>query len=170
MNVWVELLGSWVYPLGAPVGFGLCYERTNVRTNERITYEGSKSHVTERAREEARMNANDADRITELASSVWPVKNDEPTRQVWALALARTNFYDAQDAVGQLASERKTIHVSDVVKRAERIRADLVRSLPVLPDPPVELADDPAASILWTQTVRERKLNQLRMERCKVPA
>lgn len=116
------------------------------------------------------MNANDAHRIVELAASIWPTKDDEPTRTAWSLALSRTNFYDAQDAIGELAGERRTIHVCDVVKRADRIRAELVRSLPALPEPPMELADDPRACILWTQTARERKLSQLRQERHMVPA
>ena len=118
------------------------------------------------------MSPEESARIVELASSVWPVKDNEPTRDAWFLALSRTNFYDAMDAVGELARERKTVHVSDVVKRAERVRAVLVRSLGPVPDPPADLADDPRAYILWEQTARERMLNRNRADRHResVPA
>lgn len=117
------------------------------------------------------MNPAEAGRIVELASSVWSnVKNDTRTSEAWFLALAHTNFYDAMDAIGSLGRERKTVHVSDVVKRAERIRLSLIRSLPPVPDPPVELADDPQAENLWLRTARERQLHSARMARQSVPA
>ena len=117
------------------------------------------------------MNPDDAARIVELASTVWPnVKDTQHTREAWFLALSRTNLYDALEAVGSLARDRKTVHVSDVVKRAASIRESLLRSLPPVPDPPVELADDPQAEILWIRTARERQLHQARMLRQSVPA
>lgn len=117
------------------------------------------------------MNPAEAGTVVELAASVWSGVKDTPqTREAWFLALAHTNFYDAKDAVGALARERKTIHVSDVVKRAERIRLDLSRSLPPIPVPPVELADDPEAEILWMRVARERQLAAARLERHAVPA
>lgn len=123
------------------------------------------------ARKAETMTPAEASRIVDLASSVWTnVRDDTRTREAWFLALAHTNLYDALDAVGSLARERKTVHVSDVVKRAERIRLSLVRSLPPVPNPPVELADDPQAETLWLRTARERQLYTARMERQSVPA
>jgi hypothetical protein len=117
------------------------------------------------------MNPAEAGQIVELAASVWAGVKDTPqTRDAWFLALTRTNFYDAKDAIGSLARERKTVHVSDVVKRAARVREALSRSLPPLPDPPVELADNPAAEIHWLRVARERQLSQARMQRESVPA
>lgn len=117
------------------------------------------------------MNPDDASRIVELAASTWPnVRDTEHTREVWFLALSKTNLYDALDAIGSLARDRKTVHVSDVVKRAASIRESLLRSLPPVPDPPVELADDPQAEVLWMRTARERQLHQARMARQAVPA
>lgn len=117
------------------------------------------------------MTPAEASRIVDLASSVWTnVRDDTRTREAWFLALAHTNLYDALDAVGSLARERKTVHVSDVVKRAERIRLSLVRSLPPVPNPPVELADDPQAETLWLRTARERQLYQARLDRYGVSA
>lgn len=117
------------------------------------------------------MNPADANRILELAASIWPnVRDTLHSREAWYLALAKTNLYDALDAVGSLARDRKTVHVSDVVKRAAAIRESLLRSLPPIPDPPVELADDPQAEILWIRTARERQLHDARMLRQSVPA
>lgn len=115
------------------------------------------------------MTPAEASRVVELSATVWSNVRDNPsTREAWFLALAHTNLYDALDAVGSLARERKTVHVSDVVKRAERIRLSLVRSLPPVPNPPVELADDPAAEIHWLRVARERQLSVARMERQSV--
>jgi hypothetical protein len=112
------------------------------------------------------MSPIEAARIVQLAASVWPrIKTDKTTCEVWFLALSRTDFYDAQDAIGELARERKTIHVSDIVKRAARIRSDLLRSLPPMPEPPVELADDGAAYIAWQKTATERALFAARRAR-----
>lgn len=109
--------------------------------------------------------------IVELAAQLWSnVKDTQPTRDAWFLALSRTNYYDALDALGSLAGEKRTIHVSDVVKRAARIRSEIVRSLPPLPDPPRELADNPQAFIQWSKTYRERQLHQARLERHLIPA
>lgn len=117
------------------------------------------------------MTPADAARILELAASIWPnVRDNTHTREAWYLALSKTNLYDALDAVGSLARDRKTVHVSDVVKRAAAIRESLLRSLPPIPDPPVELADDPQAEILWIRTARERQLHDARMLRQSVPA
>lgn len=117
------------------------------------------------------MNPQDSAQIVELAATLWPNVHDTPkTRDAWALALAHTNLYDAKDALGSLARERKTVHVSDVVKRAASIRESLLRSLPPIPDPPVELADNLAAEVQWLRTARERQLHQARMERNAVPA
>lgn len=117
------------------------------------------------------MNPAEAGDIVELASSVWGnVKDNAQTREAWFLALAHTNFYDAKDAIGSLARERKSVHVSDVVKRAARVRSDLMRTLPPLPAPPVELADDPQAETLWLRVARERQLAQARLVRDAVPA
>lgn len=117
------------------------------------------------------MNPAEAGTIVELASAVWAgVKDTEQTREAWFLALSHTNFYDAKDALGSLARERKTVHVSDVVKRAAALREALLRSLPPLPSPPVELADDPRAETLWLRTARERQLFAARLERDAVPA
>lgn len=117
------------------------------------------------------MNPTDAGTIVELAATIWPnVRNTPATRKAWALALANTNFYDASDAIGSLARERKTVHVSDVVKRAASLRDALLRSLPPIPDPPVELADNLAAEVLWMRTARERQLHQARLARQAVPA
>jgi hypothetical protein len=52
-----------------------------------------------------------------------------------------------------------------VVKRAAQVRDRLLRSLPPIPTPPVELADDPAAETLWMKTARERQLYAARLER-----
>jgi hypothetical protein len=112
------------------------------------------------------MNPTDASRIVELAATIWPnVKDTTHTREAWFLALSKTNLYDALDAVGELARVRKTVHVSDVVKRAAQVRDRLLRSLPPIPTPPVELADDPAAETLWMKTARERQLYAARLER-----
>lgn len=112
------------------------------------------------------MSPADAARIVEIAATVWPsVKDTTITRESWFLALADTNLYDAMDAVGALAGERKTVHVSDVVKRAARIRSLLLRGLPPLPLPPVELADDFEAEALWLRTARERQLFAARQQR-----
>jgi hypothetical protein len=117
------------------------------------------------------MNPDEATQIVQLATAVWGNVKDTPqTRDAWFLALTRTNFYDAKDAIGSLARERKTVHVSDVVKRAARVREALSRSLPPLPDPPIELADNPAAEIHWLRVARERQYAQARMERDSVPA
>lgn len=117
------------------------------------------------------MNPPDAGTIVELAATIWPNVKDTPrTRQAWALALAHTDFYDATEAVASLARQRKTVHVSDVVKRAAQIRESLLRSLPPIPDPPVELADDLAAEVQWLRTARERQLYEARMARNAVPA
>lgn len=167
MTFWVDSKHGYLNLMGRPNRLGLCYERTNVRTNERSSYVTHNSHVCERAREGTpKVNPEQAARIVETASVIWTtVKDTAPTREAWFLALAHTNFYDALDAVGSLARERKTIHVSDVVKRAERIRLSLVRSLPPVPNPPVELADDPQAETHWLKVARERQLSQARMER-----
>lgn len=164
---WVNL---WVHLEGSPIGRLLL--RTYERTNERISCFGHKPYVTGRTREGTpKVNPAEAARIVETAATIWPnVKDTTTTREAWFLALARTNFYDAMDAVGSLAGERKTVHVSDVVKRAERIRLSLVRSLPPVPDPPVELADDPQAEQLWLRVAQERQLSLARMERHAVPA
>lgn len=112
------------------------------------------------------MRPMDAATIVELAAATWPnIKNTQATRDAWTLALTRTNLYDALDAIGELAGEKRTIHVSDIVKRAARIRENLLRTLPPLPEPPVELADDPRAEILWVQTARERALHHARSQR-----
>lgn len=112
------------------------------------------------------MTPQEASDLVELSASIWGnIRNTSRTCEAWFLALAHTNFYDAKDAIGSLARERKTVHVSDVVKRAERIRDALVRSLPPVPDPPVELADDPQAENVWLRTARERQLHDARMHR-----
>lgn len=112
------------------------------------------------------MNPQDSARIVELASTIWTnVHDSQNTRDAWFLALAKTNLYDALDAVGELAGTRKTIHVSDVVKRAAYVRDRLTRSLPPLPTPPVELADDFEAEQVWLRTARERQLHAARQER-----
>lgn len=117
------------------------------------------------------MNPTDAGTIVELAATIWPnVRNTPATRNAWALALADTNFYDVSDALGSLARERKTVHVSDIVKRAVVMRENLLRSLPPIPDPPVELADNLAAEVQWMRTARERQLHTARMARQAVPA
>lgn len=117
------------------------------------------------------MSPLEAHRVVELAATVWPnVKDDRVTKEGWFLALSRTNLYDALDAIGSLARTNKRVHVSDVVKRAAQIRNELLRSLPPVPDPPVELADDPQAEMLWMRTARERQLYQARLERQAVPA
>lgn len=117
------------------------------------------------------MKPIEAAQIVELAAQLWTnVRDTQPTRDAWFLALSRTNFYDALDALGSLAGEKKTVHVSDVVKRADRIRNEILRSLPPVPSPPNELADDPAAFIQWGKTARERQLHAARMERHAVPA
>lgn len=117
------------------------------------------------------MTPAEASDLLDLASSVWPnVRNTEHTREAWFLALSHTNFYDAKDAIGTLARERKTIHVSDIARAAERIRAALLRSLPPVPTPPVELADDFEAEQLWLRAARERQLHAARAERHAVPA
>lgn len=152
--------------MGAPNGICLCYVRTYVRTNERITYVPRNPLVPERARREHKMSPTEAARVVELAATIWPnIRDNTHTREAWFLALARTNLYDALDAVGILAGTNKRVHVSDVVKRAAQIRNSLLRSLPPIPNPPVELADDPQAEILWMQTARERQLHQARLER-----
>lgn len=116
------------------------------------------------------MRPIDAAQIVELAAATWPnVKNTQATCDAWALALAHTNLYDALDAVGELAGTRRTIHVSDVVKRAETVRVRLTRELPPAPLPPVELADDPRAEQHWMKCARERQLNLLRAERHPEP-
>lgn len=117
------------------------------------------------------MNPTEAARVVEMAANIWPnVRDTTTTREAWFLALSQTNLYDALDAVGSLARDRKSVHVSDVVKRAASIRESLLRSLPPVPDPPVELADDPAAEVLWMRTARERQLHTARMARQAVPA
>lgn len=118
------------------------------------------------------MKPADAAHIVELAATIWPrsVKNTTATRESWTLALRHTNLYDAQDAVGSLAGERSTIHVSAIVKRAAAIRAALIRDLPPTPNAPVELADDPEAYNLWGRTARERQLHAARAARRSVPA
>jgi hypothetical protein len=112
------------------------------------------------------MTPQEASQLVELASTIWAnVKNTPGTCEAWSLALAQTNFYDAKDAIGSLARERKTIHVSDIVKRAASMREALLRSLPPIPDPPVELADNLQAEVQWIRTARERQLHQARLER-----
>lgn len=110
------------------------------------------------------MNPAEASRVVETAAAVWTnVRDTTAVREAWFLALAHTNFYDALDAIGSLARTQKSAHVSDVVKRAAKIRENLLRSLPPVPDPPVELADDPAAENLWLRTARERQLHEARL-------
>lgn len=112
------------------------------------------------------MTPAEASRVLELSASIWTnVKDNPQTREAWFLALAHTNLYDALDAVGSLARSVKSVHVSDVVKRAARIRDELIRTLPPIPNPPVELADDPAAETHWMRVARERQLSQARLER-----
>jgi hypothetical protein len=117
------------------------------------------------------MSPTQAAHIVSLAATIWPnVKDTDLTRDAWFLALAHTNFYDALDAIGSLARERKSVHVSDVVRAADRVRRDLLRSLPPVPDPPVELADDIQAENHWLRVARERQLSELRLSRHAVPA
>lgn len=117
------------------------------------------------------MNPAEAARIVETASAIWSnVKNTTATCEAWFLALARTDLYDALDAVGELARTRKTVHVSDVVKRADDIRDRLLRSLPPVPFPPPELADDPQTYNQWIRTARERQLHEARLQMHAVPA
>lgn len=171
MSRWVDSIRGWVDLIGRPNGICLCYVRTNVRTNERITYVPINPQVPVRARRAHKMSPLDAHRVVELASTIWPnVKTDKVTKDGWFLALSQTNLYDALDAVGSLARSNKSVHVSDVVKRAAQIRDQLIRSLPPIPDPPVELADDPQAEMLWMRTARERQLHAARLERHAVPA
>lgn len=109
--------------------------------------------------------------LVELSTSIWGnIKNTPRTCEAWFLALSGTNFYDAKDAIGSLARERKTVHVSDIVKRAAQVREALLRSLPPIPDPPVELADNLAAEVQWLRTARERQLYEARVQRQAVPA
>lgn len=117
------------------------------------------------------MSPEQAARVVETAAAIWSnVRDTTVTREGWFLALAKTDFYDAMDAVGALAGERKSIHVSDVVKRAARIRSLLLRGLPPLPLPPVELADDFEAEALWLRVARDRQLAAARQDRHSVPA
>lgn len=117
------------------------------------------------------MTPAEAARVVELAASIWTnVKDTTATREAWFLALAHTNLYDALDAVGELARTRKTVHVSDVVKKADAIRDRLLRSLPPVPLPPADLADDPQTYNLWMRTARERQLHEARLERHAIPA
>lgn len=110
------------------------------------------------------MTPEEASRVVELSASIWTnVKDTTSTREAWFLALAHTNLYDALDAVGELARTRKTVHVSDVVKRADTVRDRLLRSLPPVPLPPPDLADDPQTYNLWIKTARERQLHEARM-------
>lgn len=112
------------------------------------------------------MTPADAARVVELAATLWTnVKDNQPTRDAWFLALSQTDLYDALDAVGELARTHKSIHVSDVVKRAAHIREGLLRTLPPIPDPPVELADNPKAEVQWMRTARERQLHAARRRR-----
>lgn len=112
------------------------------------------------------MRPDQASQIVETAATIWPnVKDTDATCRAWFLALSKTDFYDATDAIGILSRTRKTVHVSDIVKTAEQVRRDLVRSLPPTPEPPDELADDPAAYIQWRKTARERQLWHARIER-----
>lgn len=100
-----------------------------------------------------------ATQVCETAATIWPnIKVSDQTCRAWFLALADTNFYDAQTAIGNLARHRKTIHVSDIVREADRVKSELLRSLPPAPEPPSELADDPRAFIQWQRTARERQL------------
>lgn len=117
------------------------------------------------------MRPDQASQIVETAATIWPsVKDTDATSRAWFLALSKTDFYDAMDAIGLLARTRKTVHVSDIVKCAEQVRRDLVRSLPPAPDPPDDLADDPRLYIQWKKVARERQLWQARIERHSVPA
>lgn len=117
------------------------------------------------------MNPAEASRVVELSASIWTnVKDTTSTCEAWFLALARTDLYDALDAVGELARTRKSVHVSDVVKRAATVRDRLLRSLPPVPLPPPELADDPQTYNQWIRTARERQLAEARLQLHAVPA
>ena len=81
---------------------------------------------------------------------------DDMTVDAWAEALAPYDYRDGLDAVTKLGLEPRPAgetwlvelrHVKAEIDSTRRRRFDLRR--PMLPDPPHEVADDPAAYKAW---------------------
>lgn len=110
------------------------------------------------------MNRRETAEIVHMAAKLWAVRTDRQTIDAWAVALTGTHYADARLAVRQLAGERKTIHPADVVKRAHKLRTELLQRIPEIV-PPRELADNPRLYIAWQRTATERALDVVRAER-----
>lgn len=101
------------------------------------------------------MNADEALKLCRLAKAASPAQAvDEYTPELWALALQRERFVDAQQALIDLAREQEWIHVSHIVKRVRKIRSDRVAAFGAMPDPPSGLSD--AEEWEWMKALAKR--------------
>ena len=94
--------------------------------------------------------------LRKLAAYQPQMPRDDMTVDAWAEALAPYDYRDGLDAVTKLGLEPRPAgetwlvelrHVKAEIDSTRRRRFDLRR--PMLPDPPHEVADDPAAYKAW---------------------
>lgn len=88
------------------------------------------------------MTPDEALRLCRLAKAISPAQAvDDYTPDAWAVVLRDIRYADAEDALGQLGSEQEWIHVSHIVARVKRTRADRVKRYFANVSPPSGLSD-----------------------------
>lgn len=88
------------------------------------------------------MTPDEALKLCRLAKAISPAQAvDDYTPDAWAVVLRDIRYADAEDALGQLGSEQEWIHVSHIVGRVKRIRADRVKRYFANVSPPSGLSD-----------------------------
>jgi hypothetical protein len=93
----------------------------------------------------------EAFRICRMAKALSPAQAvDEYTPEAWALILRTWRYADAEAALEVLGAEQEFIHVSHIVKRIKRLRAERLTAFGALPTPPVSIdPDDTTALQRW---------------------
>jgi hypothetical protein len=114
------------------------------------------------------MTPEEAIKLCRLAKAASPAQAvDEYTPELWALSLTKERFADAQEALVQLAREQEWIHLSHIVARVKRIRANRVATTP-MPEPPPGLSD--AEYSTWLRETTRRIADGEPVERPTLPA
>lgn len=108
------------------------------------------------------MSPDQTQQVMVFIATMWPnLRWEDGTPQAWAMVLQHYRFEDAKEAVAELAGERDRVHVSDVVQRIKKIRAEKLKGLPE-PQPPADLdPDDSEAWLRWLRGARDAQLAEL---------
>lgn len=99
------------------------------------------------------MNLHETIRLCELIRAISPTQQfTDETPAVWAPLLADVRQTDAIDAVKRLAQRQRFFAAADIITEVKRVRRDRLERTPI-PEPPSELADDPAAYVTWARRI-----------------